>query len=34
VAEKSRFGAEAFEPGHKVVYVKNTDYVPPKEPPS
>ena len=29
-----RFLAEAFEPGHKVVYVKNTDYVPREEPPS
>ena len=29
-----KFVAEAFEPGHKVVYVKNTDYVPREEPPS
>src|SRR6266852_7942387 len=25
---------EEFEPGHRVVYVKNTDYLPRKEPPS
>jgi peptide/nickel transport system substrate-binding protein len=29
-----KFVAGAFEPGHKVVYVKNTDYVPREEPPS
>jgi peptide/nickel transport system substrate-binding protein len=29
-----RFIKEEFEPGHKVVYVKNTDYVPRAEPPS
>ena len=27
-----KFVAKAFEPGHKVVYVKNTDYVPREEP--
>ena len=27
-----KFVAKAFEPGHKVVYVKNTDYVPCEEP--
>jgi peptide/nickel transport system substrate-binding protein len=29
-----KFVAAEWEPGHKVVYVKNTDYVPRKEPPS
>ncbi len=29
-----KFVKDAFEPGHRVVYVKNTDYVPRKEPPS
>jgi peptide/nickel transport system substrate-binding protein len=29
-----KFGKDEFEPGHRVVYVKNTDYVPRKEPPS
>jgi peptide/nickel transport system substrate-binding protein len=29
-----KFVKEEFQPGHKVVYVKNTDYVPRKEPPS
>src|SRR5580704_5896386 len=29
-----RFVKEEFEPGHKVVYLKNTDYVPRHEPPS
>ena len=29
-----KFVKEEFEPGHRVVYVKNTDYVPRKEPPS
>jgi peptide/nickel transport system substrate-binding protein len=29
-----KFVKEEFEPGHKVVYVKNTDYVPRGEPPS
>ena len=28
------FAKDAFEPGHKVVYVKNTDYVPRSEPPN
>jgi peptide/nickel transport system substrate-binding protein len=28
-----KFVAEEFQPGHKVVYVKNTDYVPRSEPP-
>jgi peptide/nickel transport system substrate-binding protein len=28
-----KFVKEEFEPGHKVVYVKNTDYVPRNEPP-
>ena len=29
-----KFVKEEFEPGHRVVYVRNTDYVPRKEPPS
>jgi len=29
-----KFVKDEFEPGHKVVYVKNTDYVPREEPPS
>jgi len=29
-----KFVREEFEPGHRVVYVKNTDYVPRSEPPS
>jgi peptide/nickel transport system substrate-binding protein len=29
-----KFVKEEFEPGHRVVYVKNNDYVPRKEPPS
>jgi peptide/nickel transport system substrate-binding protein len=29
-----KFLKEEFQPGHQVVYVKNTDYVPRKEPPS
>ena len=29
-----KFVKEEFQPGNKVVYVKNTDYVPRKEPPS
>jgi peptide/nickel transport system substrate-binding protein len=29
-----KFVAEEFQPGHKVVYVKNPDYVPRDEPPS
>ena len=29
-----KFVKEEFQPGHKVVYVKNTDYVPRKEPPN
>jgi peptide/nickel transport system substrate-binding protein len=29
-----KFVKEEFQPGHMVVYVKNTDYVPRKEPPS
>ena len=29
-----KFAAEEFEPGNKVVYVKNADYVPRDEPPS
>jgi peptide/nickel transport system substrate-binding protein len=29
-----RFVAEEFQPGHKVVYVKNADYIPRSEPPS
>src|SRR5205814_2436529 len=29
-----KFVKEEFEPGHRVVYVKNKDYVPRKEPPS
>src|SRR5260221_1419918 len=29
-----KFVKEEFEPGHRVVYVKNADYVPRKEPPS
>jgi peptide/nickel transport system substrate-binding protein len=29
-----KFAKDEFEPGHRVVYVKNTDYVPRKEPPS
>jgi peptide/nickel transport system substrate-binding protein len=29
-----KFVKEEFQPGHQVVYVKNTDYVPRKEPPS
>ncbi len=29
-----KFVKEEFEPGHRVVYAKNTDYVPRKEPPS
>src|SRR5271169_484824 len=29
-----KFVKEEFEPGHKVVYIKNTDYVPRQEPPS
>ena len=29
-----KFVKEEFQPGHLVVYVKNTDYVPRKEPPS
>ena len=29
-----KFVKEEFEPGHRVVYVKNTDYVPRNEPPS
>jgi peptide/nickel transport system substrate-binding protein len=29
-----KFVRDEFEPGHKVVYVKNTDYAPRKEPPS
>jgi peptide/nickel transport system substrate-binding protein len=29
-----KFVKEEFEPGHQVVYVKNKDYVPRKEPPS
>jgi peptide/nickel transport system substrate-binding protein len=29
-----KFVKDEFEPGNKVVYVKNTDYVPRKEPPS
>jgi peptide/nickel transport system substrate-binding protein len=29
-----KFVKEEFEPGHRVVYIKNTDYVPRKEPPS
>jgi peptide/nickel transport system substrate-binding protein len=29
-----KFVKDEFEPGHRVVYVKNTDYVPRKEPPS
>jgi peptide/nickel transport system substrate-binding protein len=29
-----KFVAAEFEPGHKVVYLKNTDYVPRHEPPS
>jgi peptide/nickel transport system substrate-binding protein len=29
-----KFVKEEFQPGHMVVYVKNTDYVPRSEPPS
>ena len=29
-----KFVHDEFEPGHKVVYVKNTDYLPRREPPS
>jgi peptide/nickel transport system substrate-binding protein len=29
-----KFVKDEFEPGHRVVYVKNTDYAPRKEPPS
>jgi peptide/nickel transport system substrate-binding protein len=29
-----KFVAEEFQPGHQVVYVKNTDYVPRNEPPN
>src|SRR5271156_1393462 len=29
-----KFAKDEFEPGHKVVYIKNTDYVPRQEPPS
>jgi peptide/nickel transport system substrate-binding protein len=29
-----KFVKDEFEPGHRVVYVKNTDYVPRQEPPS
>src|SRR5438128_5232502 len=29
-----KFVKDEFEPGHRVAYVKNTDYVPRKEPPS
>jgi peptide/nickel transport system substrate-binding protein len=29
-----KFAKEEFEPGHRVVYLKNTDYVPRSEPPS
>ena len=29
-----RFVKEEFQPGHRVVYVKNTDYIPRSEPPS
>jgi peptide/nickel transport system substrate-binding protein len=29
-----KFSKDEFEPGHRVVYVKNTDYVPRQEPPS
>jgi peptide/nickel transport system substrate-binding protein len=29
-----KFVKEEFEPGHRVVYIKNSDYVPRKEPPS
>ena len=29
-----KFVKDEFEPGHRVVYVKNTDYVPREEPPS
>ena len=29
-----KFIKEEFQPGHQVIYVKNTDYVPRKEPPS
>jgi len=29
-----KFVKDEFQPGHQVVYVKNTDYVPRKEPPS
>ena len=29
-----KFVASEFQPGVKAVYVKNTDYVPRKEPPS
>ena len=29
-----KFVKDEFEPGHRVVYVKNTDYVPRNEPPS
>jgi peptide/nickel transport system substrate-binding protein len=29
-----KFAKEEFQPGHQVVYVKNTDYVPRNEPPS
>ncbi len=29
-----KFVKDEFEPGHRVVYVKNTDYLPRKEPPS
>lgn len=28
------FVKEEFQPGHKVVYIKNTEYVPRAEPPS
>ena len=29
-----KFVRDEFEPGHRVVYVKNTDYVPRNEPPN
>jgi peptide/nickel transport system substrate-binding protein len=29
-----KFSKDEFEPGHRVVYVKNTDYVPRNEPSS
>lgn len=33
-SEPFKFVKEQWVPGNKVVYVKNTDYVPPKEAPS